>query len=296
MENENVVIIGAGPAGISTAIQLRRYGIKPAIFEEKEIGGLLRNANLVENYPGFKNGISGPDLVALIRSHLAKAGIAVIPDKVNAIALNDQRLILTTEKKKIHAKVVVVASGTKPVEFSGFDIPPEIEDRIYYEIASISGVEGKQIAIIGAGDAAFDYALNLCRNNKVMILNRKSGADCLPILCERAGLLNAISYHENMAISAISQTPSGMISIDCIQNPEKARFIVDYLVVAMGREPNLDFLSQSIIDNIDGLRQGGMLYFIGDVNNGIFRQATIAIGDGIKCAMQIYQRKTELDI
>jgi thioredoxin reductase len=99
-----------------------------------------------------------------------------------------------------------------------------------------------------------------------------------------------------MAVSVISQATNGMINLDCIQNLQKVKLTVDYLIVAIGREPNLFFLSQLIINNIDGLKQSGMLYFIGDVNNGIFRQASIAIGDGIKCAMQIYQRKTELDI
>ena len=92
MNVEHVTIIGAGPAGIATALQLKRYGITPIILEKNTIGGLLRNAHLVENYPGFPKGISGVNLVRLFRKHLERAAITIFPEEVINLDIEDGNL------------------------------------------------------------------------------------------------------------------------------------------------------------------------------------------------------------
>ena len=189
-----MVIIGAGPAGISTAIQLKRYGVEPTLLEKKEIGGLLKNANLVENYPGFPSGVPGPELVKLFKKQLENIQIKVHFEKVLELDYKNGLFSIKTNQKKITCRIIVIASGTKPRKLSYPDLPAKIENHIFYEIYPLTQVENKKIAIIGAGDAAFDYALNLSKQNKVTILNRGEEVKCLPLLWKRAMETKNISY------------------------------------------------------------------------------------------------------
>jgi thioredoxin reductase len=290
VETENIVIIGAGPSGIAAAIQLKRYGLDAAIMEGNKIGGLLRNANLVENYPGFPDGISGQDIIPLLQSHLERLAIMTLMENVLELDYDGSRFIMRTDKRVLYPKTVIVASGTKPVEFSDIVIPDDIKNKAFYEVAPILNEKGKRMAIVGAGDAAFDYALNLSRNNQVTILNRKRTVDCLQLLRQRAQLSTEISYCGNTSISGIAAMPSGEICLECVSGGETTALKAHYLIFAIGRQAKLDFLSDRLKNGIAQLEADGRIYFIGDVKNGIFRQASIAIGDGIMAAMKIYIR------
>ena len=112
---QNVAIIGAGPAGIACAVQLARYGYKPLLFEKDIPGGLLKNANLVENYPGFPGGISGISLIKKLGRQLAQQGIQVIFEKVDRVSFQENSYQLTTDKNNYSSDILVVASGTSPI-------------------------------------------------------------------------------------------------------------------------------------------------------------------------------------
>lgn len=155
----DVVIIGAGPAGITAAIQLKRYGVPFALLEKGRVGGLLWNANLVENYPGFPNGISGPELVALLVQHMARLAVEVTCGEVVALDYDEFGLLVSTQNSTYRPRCVVVATGTQPRPFS-LPISPNARGRVVRDVVPLLNVEGKHVAIIGAGDAAFDHALN----------------------------------------------------------------------------------------------------------------------------------------
>jgi thioredoxin reductase len=131
MNVENVTIIGAGPAGIATALQLKRYGITPIILEKNTIGGLIRNAHLIENYPGFPKGISGINLVHLFRKHLERAAITIFPEGVIKLDTEDENFLIQTQKRVFSSHIVVIASGTKPREFTSFQRPEEVKGKIF---------------------------------------------------------------------------------------------------------------------------------------------------------------------
>ena len=188
MQTEDVIIIGVGPAGIATAIQLKRYGIVPLLLEKNETGGLLRNANLVENYPGFPGGISGLALVNLFEKQLAENSIRVIFEETTELDLKDNLFTVATSRRVYYSRIMVVASGTKPKKSGISEAAEEVKDKIFYEVYPLLKVKGKKIVIVGAGDAAFDYALNLGKNNEVVILNRSRTTKCLPLLKERVRL------------------------------------------------------------------------------------------------------------
>jgi thioredoxin reductase len=290
MKSEDVTIIGAGPAGIAAAIQLKRYGITPLLLEKEEIGGLLRNANLVENYPGFPSGITGSRLVKLFREQLQRVSILPAFEEVKKLYFKKKIFLVETRKKTYPSRTVVIASGTKPRGFADFVIPEEVKDKIFYEVYPILRARKKEIVIIGAGDAAFDYALNLSQNNEVTILNSGQHIRSLPLLLERAQAVSSISYHKNTRITRVSNNSQNGILLECktLGNTWKSR--ADYLIFAIGREPQLDFLSEKAKRNFKALVKKGVLYLIGDVKNRNYRQTAIAVGDGIMAAMKICRR------
>ena len=297
MKIEDVLIIGAGPAGLAATIQLQRYGISPLIVERAEPGGLLRNANLVENYPGFPRGISGRALVKQILQQAQEIAVKITPAEVARLDWNGRHFRAETDQGIYRARCAVIASGTRPRQFTNFALPLRGADRICYEVAPLEDVKGAEIAIVGAGDAAFDYALSLVqRHNRVAILNRGEILKCLPLLWERSQLSGLIRYIHNTEIQKIQALPNHQLALECHSPAGIRQFTVDYLIGAIGRIPQMSFVTDNLKAQIETLEAQGWLHFIGDVRNGIFRQTSIAVGDGVRAAMQIYRTLKEIAI
>ena len=146
-----------------------------------------------------------------------------------------------------------------------------------------------RIAIVGGGDAAFDYALNLAKGNDVIILNRSQQLKCLPLLWERAQRESRIKYIENAAITEIRAHASPGLQLLCEGLTGSFDTKVDCLIGTIGRDPLIDFLSPVIRDTRQVLEEQGALYFVGDVARGIYRQTAISVGDGVLAAMKIYR-------
>jgi thioredoxin reductase (NADPH) len=296
METEKTIIIGAGPAGIAAAIQLRRQGINPVIFEKSEIGGLLRNADLVENYPGFPGGISGGHLVSLFKKQLRAQLLEVVFEEVTSLDFKDGMFIVETPERVCHSRTVMVASGTKARKFTDFEIPENVKARVFYEVYPVLEATGKKVVIVGAGDAAFDYALNLGKRNEVVILNRGESVRCLPLLSERVKKSGGIGYCKRTKIVNITDDSSEGLLLECT-SPEKTSILgADYLIFAIGRHPQLDFLSERLKGEIQKLESRGLLYFVGDVRNRTYRQTAIAIGEGIMAAMRTSGKLQEVTL
>lgn len=290
MRVARVAVIGAGPAGMAAAIQLKRYGISPLFFEKSQIGGLLLNANRVDNYPGFPRGISGPELVYLFRKQLKGMSIDVTIAKVEELDFKKNEFRLSTNDREYSSKMVLLASGTEAMIPEELSALAEWNRKIFSEIRSLRGKQNKKIAVIGAGDAAFDYALNLARKNEVIILNRSASRKCSPELWREALKSSGISYLNNVRISRVGFEKRRQVVIDYRQQLRNGALDVDFLVAACGRRMQLDCLSKNLSHLRVQLEQNGLLYFAGDVANGSFRQVGIAVGDGIRAAMKMVQK------
>jgi thioredoxin reductase len=287
MKINDVFIIGGGPAGISCAIQLSRYGIEPILLERKNIGGLLLNANYIENYPGFPEGIKGSELTKLLKKQLERNKVKILYEEVLNLSFNKKIMEIKTNKNIYYSKFAVIASGTKPKKFKDFTIPEKVKTKIFYEVYTLGTLKNKKIAIVGSGDAAFDYALGLEKQNEIIILNRKKESKCIPILFDRVKKSRKLNYMTNIKIKSIKSSDNTIL-LKCITLKGAINIKIDYLVFAIGRVPSLDFLSEGLKKKFSK-----KLYLAGDVKNGIFRQASIAAGDGIKTAMQIYRKIKE---
>jgi thioredoxin reductase (NADPH) len=294
VKTEEVAIIGAGPAGMAVAMQLKRYGITPCLFEGKGTGGLLWNANLVENYPGFPEGIPGPQLVRRMEAQARQAGVEVTCEEVVKLDFDGGLFLVETPASTVCSQLVVIASGTKARQFDRLEIPDELAGSVSYEVYPLLQASNKIIAIIGAGDAAYDYALNLAAKNEVLILNHGRRVKCLPLLWERAAAVASIRYFEDTSISRLTPGDGNGMWLEGEYPGGSFRCYADRLIGALGRDPQLDFLSARVQKRASELENEGLLYFIGDVKNGIYRQTAIAVGEGIRTAMQIYQRAQEL--
>jgi len=287
VEHAPVVIVGAGPAGIAAAIQLKRYNIIPVVFEQSDVGGLLRNAHCVENYPGFPGGIGGPELVGLFKKQLDTAGITPTRQRVREVDYRGNSFQTVTDQQSVTSSYMVIATGTVPNILPDLLIPAEANDRVYYEVYPLVGLTGKTIAIIGAGDAAFDYALSLSPGNTVLILNRSAKTKCLSLLRERCGNQRNITYLEDTRVKAMALKCRRLV-LSCAGPGEQDAVIeADYLLIAIGRTPCLNFLSPGLRGAREGLVEAKRLYFVGDVKNGDFRQTAISVGDGLRAAMEI---------
>lgn len=279
MASAQVIIIGAGPAGIACATQLKRYGIESLIFEKDSIGGLAKNANLIENYLGFPNGITGRKFVSLLNKQAKSNDLKIKYEQIDSVDVENTLFSIKTKNNTYNTKFLVVSSGTKAIIPEIYQ--PNINKLIFTDIYDLGEVTNKEIVIIGAGDCAFDYAMNLADDNRIIILNRSQRIKAITILQDRVFDHENIIYFDNTSVENV-KNDSNKLKITC----NDKTFSSDYLLIAVGRNPNLDFIGRQALENPN-------LFQIGDVKNGLYRQTSIAIGDGISIAMKIYKLVTE---
>ncbi|MGC8988769.1 MAG: NAD(P)/FAD-dependent oxidoreductase [Verrucomicrobiia bacterium] len=310
MIETKVVIVGAGPAGLAAAIQLRRCSIQCVLLEKSRAGGLLWEAKLIDNYPRFFDGISGPQLARQIAAHAIRMGVTVVKECVSRVDLLELsqrevekrtrsllrgtsdahmdgrnkvagRFHVATDKNEYQTDYVVVASGTAPCPVP-LPVPAECTGRVHSNIEALRNVTNKRIAIVGAGDAAFDYALNLVKNrNSVTILNRSGETKCLRLLFDCVLSHPSISYRAEWPVSKVEAGETGAILR--IRSATGETIEADFMLFAIGRIPRLDFLAAELL----ACPPPG-LFLAGDVKNGLCRQAIIAAGEGLRAAMEIY--------
>lgn len=277
-EKPTVAIVGAGPCGVAAAIQLKRHGLRTLLFERRAVGGLLLNANSVENYPGIPPGISGPLLSRLFERHLEAAGVEPAMEEIAEIERRDDGYRLRSRSGASHtAEAVLLATGTRPRK----GIVPG-EAKIFYEVWDVLMEEpGKRAAIVGGGDAAYDYALNLASKSFEVTVLQRGERRCLPLLAERAEEFSNITVMRDTAVESCSEKEDEL-EVSITRDGAKSVIVADFVLVACGRDAEDGLLRSQPSDPVpDGLFTGG------DVVRGDFRQAGIAVGDGLHAAMAI---------
>lgn len=280
----NICIIGAGPAGLACALQLSRYQYQPLVIEKGQPGGLLKNANHIENYLGFPNGISGNMLVRLFLQQIKKYHIHIIKDTVHQVKFSGEEFSVSCSEHEVLCSKLVVASGTQPNRV--FEVPDDLSGKIFYEVYPLLALrKPKIIGIIGAGDAAFDYAIHLAeKKHQVFIFNRTKHIKALPVLQNKLVSQKHIMYYPGYKLLNLSKKGDG-IALTFSHLGKNHIFQTDSIIFATGRRACKDFLSSEVRAAEKELIANKRMFFIGDVINQDKRQLSIATGDGIKCAM-----------
>jgi thioredoxin reductase (NADPH) len=293
MRYANIIIVGFGPAGIACAIQLKRMGLQPLVIEKHQPGGMLFNANLIENYPGFPGGISGPELAGRFTEQAGFFNIEIIHDEILQANYAEGLFNLEGKTGTYTCHTLVAATGTAPLTRDNCPAELITKGLVHFDIAGLRQITGKAIGIIGAGDAAFDYSLTLAQNyNKVFIFNRGHRVKALKLLSDKVLFNNNIIYLENLALVSLEiEAGKGLHAIFNSEYLNK-KYSLDYLIFATGRKPADGFFQDSLRGDIPVLLIEHRLYLAGDIVNGLYRQVSVAVGDGVRIAMEIFRNES----
>jgi thioredoxin reductase len=267
-------------------------GLEPVIFERETPQSMLRMANWVENYLGFPEGIRGEDLFRHFQEQLEKFQVETIYKEVRNVVLYEDNFLIDTYDEHYLGSILVLACGTRPKRTIIPTWNEAVEKYFHYDISQIPLQGGLQIGIIGIGDAAFDYALNLHkRGHQIKIYGRSETIVANKALMDQFNRIDGIDLLLNHMLTSVDEIIQGKIRCHFKKNEVIVEHNLDGLIFATGRESNLEFLDESVLDEMDELRNSSKLFLAGDVNNGDFRQTAIATGEGIKVAMEIYQHE-----
>jgi thioredoxin reductase (NADPH) len=292
----DVVIIGGGPAGLSAGIYTSRARLRSVLLEKGIIGGNIVNAELVENYPGFPDGISGYDLTQLMYKQATKFGMVTETAAVAGVKFSGERKLISTAAGDFSARAVIIAGGS---EHQKLGVPGEVEftgKGVSY-CATCDGAffKDKAVAVIGGGDAAITEALALTKfASKITLIHRRGELRATGVMREKIQAEPRIEFHWNSAVEEI--TGELFVKSICIRNlinGNKSSIDVSGVFVSIGFKPNTDYL-KGILTLDDGgaivtneKMETGIpgVFAAGDIRANSIRQVVSAAGDGATAAV-----------
>ena len=295
-----VVIIGGGPAGLSAGLYTARARLNSLLIEKGIIGGQIVNAELVENYPGFPEGISGYDLTQLMHQQATKFGLETLTAEVTGIELNGAQKIVKTGEGDLVAKAMIIASG---LERQKLGIPGEKEftGRGVSYCATCDGAffEERPIAVVGGGNAAIYEALQLSKwASKVTVIHRRQQLRATRILQERAFAEPKIEFLWDTVVEGIEgEDAVKRLKLRDVITGKKSALNVAGVFVSIGFEPNTGYFkgvipldaAGYIITNDKMETEIPGILAAGDIRSNSIRQVIAAAGDGATAA--IYAEK-----
>lgn len=295
----NVIIIGSGPAGYTAALYTARASLKPLVFEGAvTAGGALMNTTDVENFPGFRDGIMGPDLMDNMRAQAERFGAELVPDDVVAVDLTGEIKTVTDTAGTVHrAKTVIVTTGSQHRKL-GLPREDALSGRGVSWCATCDGFffKDQDIAVIGGGDTAMEEATFLSRFAKsVTVVHRRDSLRASKAMQERAFADPKIKFVWDSEITEIQGDPklSGL-TLRNVKTGETSELPVTGLFIAIGHDPRTElFKGQLLLDDEGYLKVDAPttrtnvpgVFAAGDVVDHTYRQAITAAGTGCSAAL-----------
>jgi len=297
-EVRNVIVIGSGPAGLTAALYTARANLKPLVIEGLEAGGQLMLTTLVENFPGFRQGIMGPELMGEMRAQAEHFGAEIIRGSVTSVDLLSRPYTVTTTDAEYHCRTLIIATGAS-ARLLGLPSERALIGHGVSTCATCDGYffRGKPIAVVGGGDSAMEEAMFLTRfASHVTVVHRRDTLRASKIMQDKAFANPKISFEWNADVEEITDTAKGEVTAIVLRNNVtgvRKEIPVDGVFVAIGHTPNtalfrghLDTDPNGYIITHAGTRTSAPgVFACGDVQDHIYRQAITAAGSGCMAAI-----------
>ncbi|MEA2666047.1 MAG: thioredoxin reductase [Candidatus Eremiobacteraeota bacterium] len=291
-----VVIIGSGPAGLTAAVYAARANLAPIVFAGHMYGGQLMLTTEVENYPGFPDGIMGPELMEAFRAQAERFGSVIHNVDVTSVDFAVRPFVVRTDEEEYTAESVILATGASA---RWLNIPGEarLRGRGVSTCATCDGAffREKHIVVVGGGDSAMEEAIFLTRfGSKVTIVHRRAGFRASKIMADRALGHPKIEVIWNSAVTEVlGEDATAALRVKNLVTGEESLLPADALFIAIGHDPNtgifkgqIDLDDAGYIVSADGVRTNVEGVFVaGDVYDVRYKQAVTAAGSGCKAAL-----------
>ena len=291
-----LVIVGSGPAGLTAAIYAARANLEPIVLAGSAPGGQLMLTSDVENYPGFPEGIQGPELMARFRAQAERFGAKIIDVDIDAVDLSERPFRIWARGTEYRGQALIVATGASAL-WLGLDSETRLRGRGVSACATCDGFffKDREIAVVGGGDTAFEEATYLTRfATKVHLLHRRDTFRASKIMVDRAFEHPKIEIHPNVAVEeVIGDGKVEAVRLTDTKTGETRDLPVEGLFIAIGYEPNtaafkdwleVDEKGYLVVHDETNSRIEGV-FIAGDVHDHRYRQAVTAAADGCKAAI-----------
>jgi thioredoxin reductase (NADPH) len=304
----DVIVVGSGPAGYTAAIYTARAQLKPLVFEGTTFGGALMTTTEVENYPGFRSGITGPELMEEMREQALRFGADLRMDDVEAVSLDGPiKEVVTADGEKHRARAVILAMGAA-ARYLGVPGEQELLGRGVSACATCDGFffKDQDIAVIGGGDSAMEEATFLTRfARSVTLVHRREEFRASRIMLERARDNDKITFLTNTAVVAVEgETSVTGLRVRDVVTGEESKLPVTGVFVAIGHDPRSELVRGAVDLDPDGyvLVRGQTtatslegVFAAGDLVDRTYRQAITAAGMGCSAAIDSERWLAEAD-
>ena len=294
----DVIIVGSGPAGLTAALYTARSNLKPLLIEGLEAGGQLMLTTAVENYPGFREGIMGPELMAQMRAQADRFGTEIVQGDVTALDLSGPPFTVTTSTGIHLTRALILATGAS-ARLLGLESEWALMGHGVSTCATCDGYffREKPIAVVGGGDSAMEEATFLTKfASHVTVVHRRDEFRASKIMQGKARANEKISFEFDTVIEEVKDVDRGVVSSVVLRNLKTGvtkEIKVDGLFVAIGHTPNTGLVAGQMDLDDNGYimpKQGTQtsvpgVFACGDVQDHVYRQAITAAGSGCMAAL-----------
>ena len=293
-----VIIIGSGPAGLTAALYAARANLKPLVIEGIEAGGQLMLTTMVENWPGYRDGIMGPDLMIELRAQAERFGAEIIQGDVSSVDLSKRPFTVYVEKTRYLAQTLIVATGAS-AKWLDLGVDKKLSGRGVSTCATCDGFffKGLPVAVIGGGDTAMEEAIYLSKlATSVTVVHRRDSLRASKVMQDKAMSMPNVSFIWNTEVIDIKDLDQGKVTSLVLRDTQtgaKSDLAVDGVFIGIGHTPNtalfkgqLAMHDNGYLKTHDGSRTSVTgVFAAGDVQDHIYRQAVTAAGSGCAAAL-----------
>jgi thioredoxin reductase (NADPH) len=294
-----VIIIGGGPAGYTAALYSARANLNPLVIEGIGWGGQLMITSDVENYPGYPEGVLGPQMMQEFRTQAERFGTEFISDDVTRVDFSEQPFRVWVGETEYRAETVIVATGAVARQL-GLDTEKTLQGRgvSYCAVCDAAFFKDREVVVVGGGDSAMEEAVYLAKfASKVTLVHRRDAFRASPIMVDRARSNERIEFVLDSVVETVKDTEAGRVTSVALRNVntgEESEIPADGVFVAIGHDPSTTlFRGQLDMDEAGYILTEGKstrtniegVFAAGDVQDHVYRQAVTAAGSGCQAAL-----------